>query len=574
MAWIDTISRLFSQNIIIKRLPGDRLKTIRLDDLDKLQSQSIPRFSKVKSRFGSRFLGRGYSSTTNIETLESIRQNLYMEYSLMDSDPILNSALDIYADETTARNAQGYTLTINSSNPNIKKILYNLFYEILNIEFNLWSWVRTCCKFGDLMLYLEINPSAGIVDVIPIHPAFIRRVEEQEADEFGTKYKTKYIYEGPEGRAFSRKDFDDLDIAHFRLVTDTDYLPYGKSMLDGARKVYTQLALMEDAMLLHRIMRAPERRVFKIDVGGIPPESIDGYIESMANDMKKVPLMDDQGNYNLRYNIMNMFEDIFIPTRGGDSGTEVDTLAGLQNDGAIDDIEYLRKKMMSTLKIPLSYLGYETAGDVKTSLASEDIRFARTTERIQKIFCSELKRIAKIHLACQNYKDDELLDFDITLSPPSMIYERQKIDLLNEKVNLVSNLVEHKLWSRKKIYEEIFGMTHEEWSEEQSYIVEDLKLGFRFKQIEDEGNDPTVTKKAIGTPHSIATLYKDASENDNDMKHVAASFDADERVDNEGRPEKHGSYGRHKDPAYGLDPFGEKEMQSDNKNSLLNLIND
>jgi hypothetical protein len=572
MAWIDTISRLFSQNIIIKRLPGDRLKTIRLDDLDKLQSQSIPRYSKVKSKFGSRFLGHGYSSATNIETLESIRQNLYMEYALMDSDPILNSALDIYADETTARNAQGYTLTINSSNPNIKKILYNLFYEILNIEFNLWSWVRTCCKFGDLMLFLEVNPSVGIVDVVPIHPAFIRRVEEEYNGETGVGYKTKYIYEGPEGRAFSRKSFDDLDIAHFRLITDTDYLPYGKSMLDGARKVYTQLALMEDAMLLHRIMRAPERRIFKIDVGGIPPESIDGYIESMANDMKKVPLMDEQGNYNLRYNIMNMFEDIFIPTRGGDSGTEVDTLAGLQNDGAIDDIEYLRKKMMSTLKIPLSYLGYETAGDVKTSLASEDIRFARTTERIQKIFCSELKRMAKIHLACQSFKDDELLDFDITLSPPSMIYERQKIDLLNEKVNLVSNLIEHKLWSRKKIYEEIFGMTHEEWSAETSYIIEDLKLGFRFKQIEDEGNDPKVTKKAIGTPHSIASLYK--SENDNDMKHVVASFDKDERSDNEGRPEKHGSYGRHKDPAYGLDPFGEKELQSDNKNSIMNLISE
>lgn len=552
--WFDSLESLFSQKIIIKRMPGNRIKTLDYSSLQSMGSPTMSNYSRLRrSSIQSMFGGQG---TPDIETLEALRLQLYTDYSIMDTDPILSAALDVYADECTARNAQGWMLTVKTENTKVKKVLYNLFYDILNIEFNLWSWVRSTCKYGDFMLYLDITESLGVMSVIPIHPAFLRRRDDAGEN----KDETVYTYEGPNGRIIGKSDFKEHQIAHFRLLSDTDFIPYGKSMLDGARKVYKQLVLMEDAMLLHRIMRAPERRVFKIDVGNLPPESIDGYIEKISNEMKKIPMYNSDGTYNLQYNLMNMLEDIYLPTRAGEAGTTVETLEGLKNDGAIEDIEYLRDKMMAYLKIPKAFLGYSTLGDVKTSLASEDIRFARTTERIQKIFNSELMKIAMIHLKVQGFSNEDLIDFEISLSPPSMIYERQKIDMLNEKVNLATNLIENKLWSRKRIYTDIFDFNDSEWKDEMDQIAVDLQSEFRFKQIAEEGNDPKVSKTSYGTAHDIASMHMASKfETGTKSDNVKKLYTDDERHENDGRPPKEGSFGRHKDPAYGLDPFGEKE---------------
>lgn len=563
MSWIDTLDRLFSQKIIIKKMPGNRIKTIDFNKIQSISSDSMAGYKRLrKGNMGNKM--SGYSSTADIEQIEALRQQLYLDYSIMDTDAILSAALDVYADECTAKSPQGYVLTIKSDNVKIKKVLYNLFYDILNIEFNLWSWVRTTCKFGDLMLYLDIEPSIGIVNVTPMHPGFMRR--NDYAGE--SQNETVFTYEGPNGRSIMRGTFKDYQIAHFRLLSDTDFIPYGKSLLDGARKVFKQLILMEDAMLLHRIMRAPERRVIKVDVGNLPPESIDAYIEKISTEMKKVPLMYEDGTYNLRYNLMNMLEDYYLPMRNGETGTEITTLEGLKNDGAIEDIEYIRDKMMAYLKIPKAFLGYQQASDVKSSLASEDIRFARTTERIQKIFNSELLKIALIHLRVQGFKSEDLLDFEIQLSPPSMIYERQKVDLLNEKVNLIQNIRENKLWSRKRIYEELFDMSESEWKSEIEQIALDLKEDFRFKQIEEEGNDPKLTGKSFGTPHDIASLhmaskFERSGDAATDIKQL---YSPDERHENPGRPEKQGSFGRAKDSGYGLDPTGEKDLDRKARN--------
>lgn len=558
--WFDTLEKLFSQKVIIKKMPGNRIKTIDFNKVQTLNADSMSNYKRVRrGNLGGAM--SGYSTSANIEAIEAIRQQLYLDYSMMDTDPILSAALDVYADECTAKSPRGYVLTVKTDNVRIKKILYNLFYDILNIEFNLWSWVRTTCKFGDFMLYLDIEPTVGIVNVTPIHPGFLRRNDYAGPNED----KTEFIYEGPTGRSVGNK-FQMHEIAHFRLLTDTDFIPYGKSMLDGARKVYKQLVLMEDAMLLHRIMRAPERRVVKIDVGNLPPESIDAYIEKISNEMKKVPLMYEDGTYNLRYNLMNMLEDYYLPIRNGESGTSIEPLEGLKNDGAIEDIEYLRDKMMAYLKIPKAFLGYQQASDVKSSLASEDIRFARTTERIQKIFNSELTKIAAIHLYVQGFRGEELVDFEVTLSPPSMIYERQKVDLLNEKVNLIQNIRENKLWSRKRIYEEIFEMSESEWKAEIEQIAADLKEDFRFKQIEEEGNDPTISKKSFGTPHDIASMHMSSKFNSDQSGEVKQLYADDERQNNPGRPEKPGSFERAKDPGYGLDPVGNKELKRQIRN--------
>ncbi len=288
------------------------------------------------------------------------------------------------------------------------------------------------------------------------------------------------------------EDLENYQIAHFRLLSDSNFLPYGKSTLEGARRVWKQLSLMEDAMLIHRIMRAPEKRIFKVDIGNIPPNEVDNHMQRIMDQMKKVPYLDQQtGDYNLRFNLQNMVEDFFLPVRGSDSGTSIDNLPGLEWTGT-DDIEYLRNKMMAALKIPKAFLGYDESLSGKATLAAEDIRFARTIQRVQRIIVSELNKIAVIHLYSQGYRDESLVDFTLELTNPSTIFEKEKIDVWKSKVEVSKDMQENKFFSKKWIYENVFSLTDQDMIELQKQLIDDAKGTYRFKQIEEEGNDPAI----------------------------------------------------------------------------------
>jgi len=247
---------------------------------------------------------------------------------------------------------------------------------------------------------------------------------------------------------------------------------------------------MEDAMLIHRIMRAPEKRIFKIDVGNIPPQEVDAFMQRIINQMRKTPYVDPQtGDYNLKFNMQNMLEDYFLPVRGGQSGTEIDTLSGMEFTG-IDDIEYLRNKMMAALKVPKAFLGYEEGISGKATLAAEDVRFARTIERVQRIVISELHKIAIVHLFSQGYENAELINFELSMTSPSTIYEQEKLTLYTSKVDLAGSMIEKKLMPREWIYKNIFNFNDEEAATIMINLVEDQKEAFRYKKIEDEGTDP------------------------------------------------------------------------------------
>jgi len=304
--------------------------------------------------------------------------------------------------------------------------------------------------------------------------------------------------------------------------------------------------MMEDAMLIHRIMRAPEKRIFKIDIGNIPPNEVDSFMETIINKMRKIPHIDQQtGNYNLKFNLMNMLEDYYLPVRGGQSTTSIDTLPGMTFTG-MDDIDYVKNKMMAALKIPKAFLGYEEGVEGKTTLAAMDIRFARTIERVQKIIISELTKIAIVHLYAQGYEGDELVGFELELTAPSIIYDQQKVALMTEKMTLATAMKDSKLLSDRYIYEYIFNMSEEQWLQERSDVVEDLKLRFRQNQIEQEGNDPTVTGVSYGTPHDLASIHM--------------SSDDVEKKDVGGRPKEGIKSGQHKN-AFGWDPTGSKELK-------------
>jgi len=551
------LSRLFSTNVVVRRIAKNRLKVV---DTNRLQSMG----SLSNNRYIDRFSGMhkaqsGFATYNQNYTFFTSKLELYSDYEAMDMDPIIASALDVYSDECTVKDADGDTLTINSQNDEIKKVLHNLFYDVLNVDYNLWPWIRNACKYGDFFLHLDIEDEIGIVNVTPLSGYEVRR---EEGFDPANPYAYKFVWEGTHTAYASarsnqnQREFQNFEIAHFRLLSDTNFLPYGKSMIEPARKVFKQLMLMEDAMLIHRIMRAPERRIFKVDVGNIPPAEVDAHMKNIIGNMKKIPYIDERtGEYNLKFNMENMMEDYFLPVRGGESGTAVESLPGLSNDGQIEDIDYLRNKMHAALKIPKAFLGYDEGVEGKATLAAEDVRFARTIERLQKIFVSELTKIAIVHLFSQGFKDEDLVDFTISLTNPSLIYEKQKIETLNEKITLATSLKESTLFSERWIYENIFGLSQDEWRSEQDQVIEDLKSDFRKEQIKSEGNDPKKTNMSFGTPHDIASMHVSNRNGEllpgQEQKHVAGP----------GRPKEPGTWGSHDSP-HGRDPIGIKSLDT------------
>jgi hypothetical protein len=534
------LQNLFSTNVIVRAYGKDKIRVV---DTNRLQSVGNLSQTKIADRYtrmhgANKHMVGGMGGYESNYYQQQNRVSLYADYEMMDRDPIISSALDIYSDESTLADQFGDILTIKSNNTQIQKILYNLFYDILNIEFNLWTWIRNMTKYGDFFLKLDIAEELGVVNVRPLSSYEIERWEE--FDEVTGQYTIKF-----KNVADVRNEYPVYEIAHFRLLSDSNFLPYGRSMLEGARKEFQKLMMMEDAMLIHRIMRAPEKRIFKIDIGNIPPNEVDSFMEGIINKMKKVPHVDPQtGNYNLRFNLNNMLEDYYLPVRGGQSSTSIDTLPGMTFTG-LDDIEYVKNKMMAALKIPKPFLGFDEGVEGKTTLASMDIRFARTIERIQKIMVSELTKIAIVHLYTQGFEGEDLIGFDLELTAPSIIYDQQKVALMTEKMTLATAMKDSKLVSDKYIYEFIFNMSEDQWLQERANVVEDLKLRFRQAQIEQEGNDPAVTGVSFGTPHDLATVHM--------------SSDDVEEKDKGGRPPEGIKFGQHKN-AFGWDPTGKKEL--------------
>tara|TARA_R110000787_G_scaffold1784_3_gene7631 strand:- start:3244 stop:5124 length:1881 start_codon:yes stop_codon:yes gene_type:complete len=568
------LQRLFSTDVILRNTGGDQLKVLDINTIQQsgeFQTNSlVDRYNRLYTNSSTSLYG--HQNSFNYQTL---RPQLYSEYDAMDTDAIIASALDIIADESTLKNDMGDVLAIKSPDEDIQKILYNLFYDVLNIEFNLWPWIRNMCKYGDFFLKLEIAEKFGVYNVIPYTAYHIERQEGYDKDnpasirfrfdpEGVSPSSGYYNVPGQDNQAGSIL-FDNYEMAHFRLLTDTNFLPYGRSYIEPARKLFKQYSLMEDAMLIHRIVRAPEKRVFKINVGNIAPAEVENFMQKTISNMKRTPYIDQQtGDYNLKYNMQNLLEDFYIPVRGNDQATQIDTLGGLQYDG-ITDVEYLRDKLFAALKVPKAFLGYEKDLTGKATLAAEDIRFARTIERIQRIFVSELNKIALVHLYSQGYRDESLSNFKLTLTTPSIIYDQERVALMKEKMDLATQMMDQKLFPTDFIYDHIFHMSEDQYDEFRDLIREDSKRKFRITQIENEGNDPLETGKSYGTPHDLASLYG-KERMYSEPKNVPDGYDTDEKK-SLGRPKEKVSGRNTQDNAFGKDRIGNLGMKKDNDSS-------
>ena len=436
---------------------------------------------------------------------EPTRLASYYDYESMEFTPEISAALDIYAEECTTPSEKGYILSIYSESTRIKSILGDLFNNVLDLSTNLPMWIRNSCKYGDNFVYLKIDPEKGIIGCNQLPNIEIERSEghsyinQMNHTDNEKEHKVQFKWREKE------LTFNSWEVAHFRLLGDDRRLPYGTSMLEKCRRIWKQLLLAEDAMLVYRTSRAPERRVFKVFVGNMDDKDVEAYIQKVANKFKRDPVVDStNGNVDLRMNQMAVDQDYFIPVRDQAAPSPIETLPGATNLSEIADIEYIQKKLLASLRIPKAFLGFEEVVGEGKNLALLDIRFARTINRIQKAIIQELNKIAIIHLYVLGF-EDELENFSLGLTNPSTQAELLKLEQWQTKITLYKDAVGDPgsgiapvsaTWAKKFI----LGMSDEE-------IKLDLQQQRFEKALAGELETTKETIKKTGLFNTVDKLY-------------------------------------------------------------------
>jgi len=411
------------------------------------------------------------------------RMARYSDFSEMEYTPEISSALDIYAEESVATDENNQILHVYSENSKIQKILEELFFDTINAEFNLTGWIRNLCKYGDFFLFNDVSPDYGIINVYPIP---VNEIEREEGFDPNDPMAVRFRW-----ATQGNQVLENWQVSHFRLLGNDAFLPYGSSVLESARRIWRQLILAEDAMLVYRVVRSPERRVFYIDVGNVPPEEIPNYMEQVQSTLKKSQVVDKTtGRVDLRYNPLSVDEDYYLPVRGTDSGTKIDTLPGGQNATAIEDVEYIQKKLFAALKIPKAYLGYDEGLGAKATLSQEDIRFSRSINRIQRTILSELNKMAIIHLYSHGFEGDDLLDFDLQLSNPSTVAQQQKLELFRSRFEIAAQPPEG-LVDRKFLRKNILGLTDDQILDLEEGKMLDKEMDLRVEAVKLPSGEET-----------------------------------------------------------------------------------
>lgn len=467
------LTKLFSGPII--NWKAQNVRQFKRKQLDKYKKTFKDTQGNQFQRATSDRIFREMSSK-HLGTFE--RAQRYADFEQMEYDPILASALDIYAEELTTHNQYQKILHIKSSKDEIKDNLEAFFYNTLNVEYNLYGWARSLIKFGDLFMFLDVDPEIGIKQVICLPPAEVERLEGKD------KKNPNYVqYQWNTANVV----FENFQIAHFRILSNDKFAPLGTSILEQARRIFRQLTLAEDAMMGYRVIRATERKVFYVDVAGIAPEDVEQLMQKVITESKRNQVIDPQtGRVDMRYNPLSLEDDIYIPVRGADSGTRIESLPGGEFVGVIDDIKYLKDKLFAAIKIPQSYLIRGEGGEEeKGTLAQKDIRFARTIQRLQKSLTSELMKIAVVHLYTLGYRGEDLLSFEIHLNNPSKLAEQQELEHWRTRFDILSGAPES-IVSHRWLSKNILNISDEDFLRSRQEILYDTAYE-QMRQMAEKG---------------------------------------------------------------------------------------
>ena len=484
----------------------------RLDKSEILKTKDKAEYEREKlQKQQSLYLGANWTKVENNLYTQAVyyeptRLAAFYDYESMEYTPEISTALDIYSEESTTPNQDGYVLQVYSESKRIKSILVDLFVNVLDINTNLPMWIRNMCKYGDNFVYLKLDSEKGVTGCMQLPNIEIERLERGIESKTSTatvnvnRKDLKFIWK------VKSTEFNTWEVAHFRLLGDDRKLPYGTSMLEKARRIWKQLVLAEDAMLIYRTSRAPERRVFKVFVGNMDDKDVEPYVQRVANKFKRDQVVDRKtGNVDLRFNQMAVDQDYFIPVRDAAATNPIDTLPGGTNLSEIADIEYIQKKLVTALRVPKAYLGFEEpVGDGK-NLSLLDIRFARTINRIQKSAIAEMNKIAIIHLFLMGF-EDELSNFTLQLTNPSKQADLLMIDVWATKITLYKDMVSEipksiqpvsATWAKKHI----FGFSDDE--------IKNELLQIRMERAVSAELDNTATiVTRTGIFDTVDRLYK------------------------------------------------------------------
>ena len=366
---------------------------------------------------------------------------MYRDVDLMDGCPEIGTALDIIAEESCPLNAEGKMLNIYSKSKRTEAILEDLFVNRLHLYTELPMIARHLCKYGNTFQLLNIDKENGVLGwmMLPVYEV------DREENGYSASYavstmaptatikpdEVRFIWRGHNGD----NPYMNWQIAHFRLLNDSFFLPYGVSMLHKARRAWRMWSMMEDAMLIWTLDKAIERRVYKIYVGNIDDQDVEAYVNQIANNFKRTPIIDPgTGQIDLRKNFLDVSADYFIPVRREDAPNPIETLQAASSQLQMEALEYMQLKMLTAMRVPKSFLNFQEANGKGQNLAFVDVRFARMINRIQQFLIMELNKIAMIHLYIMGLTD-EIGNFTITLNNPSTQIETQELDDLTKRIS-------------------------------------------------------------------------------------------------------------------------------------------
>jgi len=480
----------------------------------KRKGLEIEQRKSIQDKF-FRTTDRGFQKALQYE---AARLPAYIDYEGMEYYPIISSALDLFMEEATTIGPNGNMLNIYSNKDRIKNLLEEFFYDIVNVNVNLPFWTRNTVKYGDNFVLLYGERKKGITHVKQMVNYEVERFERIQKGKPVVKFKER----------MTGDEFNVFEVAHFRLLGDDKYLPYGSSVLNKVRRVFRQLVMGEDAMLTYRIIRAGEKKVFKIDVGNIEEEDIEDYIYKVATKFKKsMEVSPNDGQIDYRFNILGNDEDYFIPVRNANVETGIDTLPGADNLDQIQDIEYLRDNLFTGLGIPKPFLSFQDAAGGGKNVAQYDIRFSKKINRIQQSMIQELNKMAMIHLYLLGYDSEDIGNFTLTLTNPSTQQEMLKAELFREKAQVYTELTRGEngvaAMSHTRAKRTIFNMSDRE-------IVDDLKQQKMEKVVQQELADAPVIIKKSG-------VYSDIDSKYGEPELAGATTGSTEAGEGEGAPE-------------------------------------
>lgn len=404
------------------------------------------------------------------------RQEKYRDYAEMAEDAAISSALDIYADEgTQADSVDHHIVKVEGEDEDVNAELERLLFQVLRIDAKGWDMMRRLVTYGDAPFEIKFRKDfRGVYDIQRIdHRRFDRNEENGKLIGFKLRqavYDPKRTgktmgWAGGAGNQGQEISLNPFRVIHWRLPDGSDSI-YGRSIMEAARRTWRQVRLMEDSIVIYRISRGAERRVFYVNVGNLAEDEAEGYIRNlMAKFRKKSFINPRTGEIDEKANPLAWDEDFYIPIQDNKDNTRIEQLPGGQNMGEIEDLKWFRQKIDAELKIPSSYLSRDGAFDTKAGLSQQDIRFSRTVERVQRAFIEGLNKLCYIHLMLRGFNFRQITSFTLRMTPPSALAELLRLDAMSAKLEIVATARSTEVLPDIYILTEIMGFGEDEANE-------------------------------------------------------------------------------------------------------------